>query len=270
VNCSECGSNVQTGARFCTHCGARMPVHVEPAPPCGCGSPIPPGGRFCPQCGAPGAIGAPGSSPSPPPRVPPPEDVPAPQAPVSRASRPPTLKCPRCDGWLPYPADLCPACLAGEPPTPIQAGTHGSPLRVLWLAIPLLVSFIGYRSITSVFSHTATLVLLLVVVSVMMCVLRRHVAACLLSMDRWTVLRPFWRVQSQVPKALRIPGAIVAPIVVALLITPSLNRMLQGNGFLVFVFVLAVNTVVAHLILAAPPPELAPARVRTPGNPEGN
>jgi membrane protease subunit (stomatin/prohibitin family) len=45
--CSECGTQLPQGAKFCPNCGAQ-----QAASGCsGCGQPVPEGAKFCPNCG---------------------------------------------------------------------------------------------------------------------------------------------------------------------------------------------------------------------------
>ena len=46
--CSECGAQLNPGAKFCASCGAKQnAAGVCP----GCGQPVAPGVKFCPNCG---------------------------------------------------------------------------------------------------------------------------------------------------------------------------------------------------------------------------
>jgi hypothetical protein len=51
VLCPQCGHPAAPGARFCQHCGAKMPT--EPGACASCGAPLAAGMQFCPNCGTP-------------------------------------------------------------------------------------------------------------------------------------------------------------------------------------------------------------------------
>lgn len=58
ARCPQCGAEVQSGAAFCSSCGAPMPkaqpVNTNDLIPCeGCGSLVKKGVRFCTSCGKP-------------------------------------------------------------------------------------------------------------------------------------------------------------------------------------------------------------------------
>jgi class 3 adenylate cyclase/tetratricopeptide (TPR) repeat protein len=71
VRCSNCGTENDSGRKFCLECGTRLSV---PCPTCS--SPNPPGARFCGECGTQLDAAAPASSPD---RLPPAEAAPAAQ-----------------------------------------------------------------------------------------------------------------------------------------------------------------------------------------------
>src|SRR5262249_35612876 len=47
MNCSRCGSEVQSGFAFCPRCGTKQPSACS-----GCGYPCAPDFAYCPKCGA--------------------------------------------------------------------------------------------------------------------------------------------------------------------------------------------------------------------------
>ncbi|MBC7234932.1 MAG: zinc ribbon domain-containing protein [Chloroflexi bacterium] len=54
TQCPNCGGSVAVGAKFCEHCGQRLPeVQAEPQPQfCAqCGAELSPGAKFCSECG---------------------------------------------------------------------------------------------------------------------------------------------------------------------------------------------------------------------------
>lgn len=61
MTCSSCGTELQAGSRFCSHCGARVNLEAENKCPA-CGAILKPNAQFCHQCGhalaAPGAFAA--------------------------------------------------------------------------------------------------------------------------------------------------------------------------------------------------------------------
>ena len=205
-----------------------------------CGRAVPGVARFCPGCGAEVLRAAPGGAA--------PRRAPA-AARAAEAAGGDPLVCPRCGRWRPCPSCLCPACMAGEPVPPRRPGLRFRWWKLLW--------FVGLGAVAlagkAVFTHSAGTLLLLVVLVVMVIVLRRTLAAGLGVLDRLAVLRPYWAVQRHVPKVLRVLGAIVVPVVLAFLVTPTLNRVFNGYGFLVFSSALAINTVAAHFILGPAP-----------------
>lgn len=76
VACPKCQAQVAEGAKFCSSCGAPMPV---PAACAKCNTPLAPGAKFCANCGAPAAVAA-------------------------------AANCPKCNTALSPGAKFCPSC----------------------------------------------------------------------------------------------------------------------------------------------------------------
>jgi hypothetical protein len=72
--------------------------------------------------------------------------------------------------------------------------------------------------------------------------------------ERWKALAPWWKVQARIPGVVRKIGGVLAPLVVAYLITPYLIMIFNGFGFLVTLACVAINVLVADLLLRDPEP----------------
>ncbi|MFW6163274.1 MAG: zinc ribbon domain-containing protein [Planctomycetota bacterium] len=196
-----------------------------------CGAAMPAAARFCPGCGA-GLAQA-----SPPPAA------------SAQDEGGDPLVCPRCGRWMPCPACLCPSCMAGEPVPPKRRRTRFRWWRLLW--------FVGLGAVAlagrSVLTHSLGTLALLVAMAVLIILLRRTLGTGLRALSGLAVFGPYWAVQSRVPKVLRILGGIAVSVALAFWLTPKLNRVFNGYGFMVFASVLSINTVVAFFIMGRGP-----------------
>ena len=105
VYCEKCGSPMQPGKKFCTSCGAPLPMVGVPAGPvcANCGSRLDPGQRFCTVCGTPApATEAPAAA-----------AAPVSEAPAAPA---PVFEAPAAPAFEPTPAEEAPFEPAAEEP----------------------------------------------------------------------------------------------------------------------------------------------------------
>ncbi|MGN1422326.1 MAG: zinc ribbon domain-containing protein [Oscillospiraceae bacterium] len=59
MNCTNCGSPLAEGAKFCTNCGTKTETPAQKLVCASCGLELNPSAKFCPVCGAPAANNAP-------------------------------------------------------------------------------------------------------------------------------------------------------------------------------------------------------------------
>jgi hypothetical protein len=107
------------------------------------------------------------------------------------------------------------------------------------------------------FAHSLGTLFLIAVTGIVGYVLRVQLALALLALSRLPALRPVWKVQTQIPKPLRVFCGIAAPSVLAYTLTPYLSRVFQGYGYPIYLVTVTIGTIVAFFFFAKPPREFA-------------
>lgn len=187
-----------------------------------------PEARFCTGCGAP-------------------LSGPEPPAPAATNNGPPRVPGPPPGGAVPPPSGEAPAAPAAG-----SGSLAGKWLRpsALWF-IPLVVGSLLGRPL---FSHTLGTLFLLGITAWLVSRITGQLGEALRAFERWKALAPWWKVQARIPGVVRKIGGVVLPLVVAYLITPYLIMAFGGFGFLVTLTCVAINVLVADLLLRDPEP----------------